>query len=154
MAIETLDHYSIRTDDLAQSLAFYQSVLGFVCGPRPEFPFPGAWLYRSDINGQATGGSVVHLLAMDGASNAGLDGFLGNRELQSDLSTGRLDHIAFRASGLAAQYQLLDQLGVPFKERRVPNMPLYLLFVQDPSGVTLEFNYTSDADLAVAQAHA
>lgn len=149
--IETLDHYSVRTNNLAQSIAFYANVLGFVCGPRPAFPFPGAWLYRTDGDGKQVGGSVVHLLAMDGGNDGGLDGFLGNKDHHAEDGTGRLDHIAFRASGLAAQYKLLREIGVPFNERRVPDMQLHLLFVEDPCGVTIELNYTSDADLAACQ---
>jgi hypothetical protein len=33
---------------------FYEDVLGFVNGPRPQFNFPGAWLYSA-------GHPVLHL---------------------------------------------------------------------------------------------
>lgn len=49
-------------------------------------------------------------------------------------------------------YQVLEQNGVPFRERRVPGMPLHLLFVEDPNGVTVELNYTSGTDIAAADA--
>ena len=44
----TLNHYSIRTTDLEASRRFYADVLGLTVGPRPDFPFPGLWMYRGD----------------------------------------------------------------------------------------------------------
>ena len=43
-----LNHYSIRTTDLDACRAFYENVLGLTVGPRPEFPFPGLWMYAGD----------------------------------------------------------------------------------------------------------
>ena len=43
-----LNHYSIRTLNVEQTRRFYVDVLGLTVGPRPNFPFPGIWLYRGD----------------------------------------------------------------------------------------------------------
>src|SRR4051795_5232555 len=51
-----IDHVTIATDDLETTVAFYRDVLGLVVGPRPAFPFAGAWLY-------ANGRPIVHLRA-------------------------------------------------------------------------------------------
>ena len=45
MAVERLDHYTIRTADLDATRCFYTEVLGLSVGPRPAFTFPGLWLY-------------------------------------------------------------------------------------------------------------
>lgn len=153
MPLESLDHYSVRTQDIAASIDFYTAVLGLVCGPRPHFPFGGAWLYRAGEDGRPAGGSVVHLVDAGAEQADGLRDFLGDKGGPAGSGTGRLDHIAFRAADIAAMYRLLGRSGVPFRERRVADTPLHLLFVEDPSGITIELNYTGEADLAAADAH-
>ena len=44
----SLNHFSIRTYDLEACRRFYADLLGLVVGPRPDFPFPGLWLYAGD----------------------------------------------------------------------------------------------------------
>lgn len=150
MSIERLEHYSVRTADVAAVIDFYGAVLGLVPGPRPDFPFPGAWLYRADAAQRTTGYSVVHVIGTGIEQAGGLDDFLGAKHGRAHEGTGLLDHIAFRASGIAAMYALLKDRGLAFRERRVPGLDLHLLFLEDPSGVTIELNYTSEADLAAA----
>ena len=48
MSISKLAHYSIRATDLEASRKFYTEVMGFRVGYRPNFPFPGVWLYQSE----------------------------------------------------------------------------------------------------------
>ena len=153
MPTESLDHYSVRTRDVAGVVDFYASTLGLVCGPRPSFTFSGAWLYRTDQERKPTGRSLVHVIGNSTEQTSGLNDFLGNKAAHARQDTGSLDHIAFRASNIAAMYQTLEKKGLVFRERRVPGMPLHLLFVEDPSGVTIELNYTSDEDLAAADLH-
>ena len=40
-----LDHVTLRTHDLEGTRAFFEKVLDLKPGYRPDFPFPGAWLY-------------------------------------------------------------------------------------------------------------
>ena len=42
--IMSFDHVNINTKYLKETIKFYE-ILGFINGPRPEFPFNGAWLY-------------------------------------------------------------------------------------------------------------
>jgi catechol 2,3-dioxygenase-like lactoylglutathione lyase family enzyme len=42
-----LDHYNVSTRKLKETVQFYEDVLGFVNGPRPQFNFPGARLYSA-----------------------------------------------------------------------------------------------------------
>src|ERR1700693_5935086 len=45
MSVGVLDHYNVSTRNLKETVRFYEDVLGFKNGPRPQFDFPGAWLY-------------------------------------------------------------------------------------------------------------
>ena len=76
MSIGLLDHYNVSTRNLAETIKFYESVLGFVNGPRPPFAFPGAWLYSGDH-------PVLHLNDISPT----------DREQRPD--SGVIDHVAF-----------------------------------------------------------
>ncbi|MDE2629012.1 MAG: VOC family protein, partial [Burkholderiales bacterium] len=65
----TLNHYSIRTADLDAVRHFYADVLGLSVGPRPDFPFPGLWMYRGDHADPAN--AVVHVIGIDRADPQG-----------------------------------------------------------------------------------
>ena len=120
----SLNHYSIRTHDIDACRVFYETVLGLTVGPRPDFSFPGLWMYAGDHADYAN--AAVHIIGVE------------RRDAQG---TGAIDHVAFFATGLAAMLAHLQQLGVPFRERAVPGLGLYQLFVQDPNGVVVEMNY-------------
>ena len=83
MALDRLDHYSIRTTDLDTTRDFYVEVLGLSEGYRPTFDFPGHWLYCGER-------AVVHLIAGDtrhghlGLTMAGITG-----KLITELMSGR-----------------------------------------------------------------
>lgn len=138
MAIGRLDHYSIRTPDVEALQRFYTDVLGFIAGPRPPFNFPGAWLYSGPAPDSI---AVVHIIGVDRANSDGVKDYLGNQDAASPAGTGNLDHIAFRAEGLSEMRERCGRLGVPFRERTVPNLGLHQVFLKDPSGVTIELNY-------------
>jgi catechol 2,3-dioxygenase-like lactoylglutathione lyase family enzyme len=127
MPIETLDHYSVRTADVERSRSFYQDVIGLKVGPRPNFSFPGAWLY-------AGGRPVVHIIGIEEERA---------RDLAED--TGSFDHIAFIASDLPAMREHLAARKIEFRERKVPDLNITQLFVVDPNGVTIELNFPISA---------
>ena len=135
MPLSTLDHCSIRTVRLEESRQFYVDVLGMTEGERPDFPFPGHWLYVDGL-------TVVHLVGVDPDDPSGLIDYLGG-DLDPDSleGSGSLDHIAFRATDSRSQIKRFEEHGVSYRERQVPNMDLYQLFVEDPNGVTLELNF-------------
>ena len=138
MALQ-LNHYSIRTRDLAACEQFYTEVLGLRVGPRPEFPFPGLWLYEGDTAVWAN--AVVHISGIDPNDAQGLKGYLGGRDEASLHGTGAIDHVAFFTSGLAAMRERLRRLGVAVRERTVPGLGLHQVFLDDPNGVVIELNY-------------
>ena len=44
VSVGVLDHFNIRTRNLADTVRFYEDVLGLDKGARPNFAFPGAWM--------------------------------------------------------------------------------------------------------------
>lgn len=132
MGLAKLDHYSIRTPRLDETRRFYAEVMGMHEGPRPAFPFPGAWMYIGDT-------AMVHLVGYDPADTEGLKSYLGDKPLGD--GTGTIDHVAFVATDLPGLKARLDQAGVGYRERTVPTLDLHQLFVEDPNGVTLELNF-------------
>jgi catechol 2,3-dioxygenase-like lactoylglutathione lyase family enzyme len=139
MPISRLAHYSIRTTDLEASRRFYAEVLGFRVGFRPDFKFPGIWLYLGDEDDKEYG--TVHIIGIDPNDPAGLIEYLGDKSAEQLVGTGTVDHIAFTATGLADMRARLSRDGRPFRERTVPNLGLHQVFTEDPSGVTIELNY-------------
>lgn len=56
MAIQGMNHFTVLSSDLNQSKNFYVEILGLKEGSRPDFSFPGAWLY-------ADGQAILHIMA-------------------------------------------------------------------------------------------
>ena len=129
MPLKRIEHYNIHTTRLAETVAFYDRVLGMKAGDRPPFPFPGAWIYLGDT-------PVLHLVDVSDGQRAARAGQHG---------TGLLDHIAFEAVDLPAMRATLAREKVPFEERVVPRTGITQLFVVDPNGLTLELNFAETA---------
>ena len=144
----TLNHFSIRTTDLEASRRFYADVLGLTVGPRPDFPFPGLWMYRGDHADVAN--AVVHLIGIDRDDPNGLKKYLGDRDVSALKGSGALDHIAFFADGLAGMLAHLRAQAVVFRERTVPSIGLHQLFLDDPCGIMIELNYAASEKAALA----
>ena len=129
MLISRLDHFTLRTRRLAESIEFFVQVLGLEVGARPLFPFPGAWLYLGDQ-------PVVHLAEAQDADDTGLSTYLG---ATGDLNgKGALDHVAFRCSGYDAFKERLNALGIEARERVVPELGERQVFLEEPNGIDVE----------------
>lgn len=139
MPVERLDHYSIRTTDLEASRYFYTTVLGFQVGPRPPFDFPGLWIYAGEPAAGSNG--VVHIIGIDPTDPVGLKAYLGDKDPSPLSGSGTVDHIAFAATGLADMRRRCERLLITTRERTVPALGLHQVFLEDPSGVTIELNY-------------
>ncbi|WP_322036998.1 VOC family protein [Burkholderia cepacia] len=137
MTVSRLAHYSIRTLDLERSCRFYERVLGFKRGYRPPFDFPGAWLYKG---GDESDYGTVHIIGVDPANPDGLAAYLGDKALPAS-GTGTVDHIAFLATGVEAMWDTLRAEHVAWRDRTVPSLGLHQVFIEDPSGVTIELNF-------------
>ena len=138
MSLSSLDHCSIRTVKLDTTRDFYVDILGMEDGDRPEFPFPGAWLYVDGV-------AVLHLVGVDPDDLSGLQQYLGGAtDAESLTGSGAFDHIAFCAKDADTLIARLKDKGYPFRERQVPSMDLFQVFVDDPNGVTVELNYWAE----------
>lgn len=135
----SLNHFSIRTTDLAATRRFYEDVLGLTVGPRPDFPFPGLWMYRGDHGDYAN--AAVHIIGMDPNDPVGLKNYLGDRDVSSLRGSGAVDHVAFFSTGLDRMLRHLSSRGIAPRERTVPSLGLHQLFLDDPNGVVIELNY-------------
>lgn len=137
MPLSKLAHYSIRTTDLELSRQFYTQVLGMREGFRPPFPFPGLWLYMGADESEY---GTVHIIGIDPNDPSGLTEYLGDKDLPAT-GTGTLDHIAFLATDVQDFWKTLRQAGCRWRDRTVPSLGLHQVFVEDPSGVTIEMNF-------------
>ena len=124
--LTAFDHVNVRTANLDAMVAFYDEVLGLKPGRRPDFSFPGAWLYLGDQ-------AYVHLVGVKTSPEAG-----GNVTLE---------HFAFRATGLAAFRARLDARGIAYSVDEVPGFAVLQVNFHDPDGnhVHVDFNASDDA---------
>ena len=131
MSVGVLDHFNIRTRNLADTVHFYEDILGLEKGPRPNFAFPGAWMYSD-------GKAVVHLVDISGTS-----------EPQKP-DSGVVHHVAFASRGFDDMRQRLKAKDTKFEARQVPGGELWQIFVDDPNGVLIELNYEAAKEGAEA----
>jgi catechol 2,3-dioxygenase-like lactoylglutathione lyase family enzyme len=101
MSVGVLDHYNVSTRRLKETVQFYEEILGFVNGPRPQFNFPGAWLYSA-------GHAVLHL------------NDISQTDRQQRPDSGVIDHVAFSSRGFEATKQHLTGKSVPTARTRCP----------------------------------
>ena len=135
MTLTNIDHYAIKTNKLEETKAFYE-LLGLIEGPRPNFSFEGYWLYLGDV-------ALVHLISDDDNRSSGVDKYSGkmSKGLQGLRGSGSIDHIAFRAINAERLKTNLEQHNIFFRQREVPNMKLFQIFLEDPNKITVEINY-------------
>jgi catechol 2,3-dioxygenase-like lactoylglutathione lyase family enzyme len=121
VAVAGMNHFTILTDDLERTLAFYAEHLGLKPGARPPFAFPGAWLY-------AEGGreAILHVIA-------GIE--------RHRLVRGVIDHMAFSGRDLAGTVAKLRARGIEHELRRLPAYGTWQLFFHDPNGARVEIDF-------------
>ena len=122
MSVAGMNHFTVLTDDVEGTVRFYRDLLGLTVGPRPNFDFPGAWLY-------AGGQAVLHLI--------------GGRS-KSELKPGVIDHMAFTGRDLAGTLALLKAQGVEHSCRRQASSGLWQVFFFDPNGAKVELDFAAD----------
>jgi len=122
MSVGVLDHYNLRTRKFDETVRFYVDILGLENGPRPNFSFPGAWLYSD-------GRAIVHLVDLSPTSEPQKPG------------SGVVHHVAFISRGFQAMKERLRGKGVTFDSREVPGGDVWQIFIRDPNGVMIELNY-------------
>lgn len=119
MSIERLDHVNLRTSALAEMIAWYRDVLEMEPGPRPAFPFGGAWLY-------CAGQPVIHLVEVD-------------RKPAAD--DPALEHFALSAKGIKAFLERLEARGVAYRLGEAPGFGITQVNIWDPDGNHLHIDF-------------
>lgn len=122
MTIEGMNHFTILTDDVSNTVRFYETLLGLLPGDRPDLGFPGAWLY-------AQGRAILHIV--------------GGRPAEA-LKPGVIDHIAFSASGLLTMLARLGEHNVEHVCRRQVGSGTWQVFFFDPNGARVELDFAAD----------
>jgi catechol 2,3-dioxygenase-like lactoylglutathione lyase family enzyme len=125
--LHALDHVNIRTAEVDRLATFYGDVLGLTRGPRPAFPFGGAWLYCGAK-------AVIHLVDASDAPPHSYD----------PLVLG-LSHFAFSATGLAAFVARLQRMQLPHRVAQLPDRPLTQVNLRDPDGNSLHVDFTDES---------
>ena len=133
MSVGVLDHFNIRTRNLGDTVRFYEDVLGLEKGPRPNFAFPGAWMYSE-------GKAVVHLVDISATA-----------EPQKP-DSGVVHHVAFVSRGFDSMKQRLAAKAIQFDTVTVPGNALWQIFITDPNGVVIELNYEAAKEAALTEA--
>jgi len=123
LPIQAIHHISRATRNLAASLAFYRDVLGFRPIWRPNFSFPGAWLFNYGLQ--------IHLIATEQSSDPNGDG--ANEKIET-----RVDHVAFHVSDLDEVECRLKDHGIAYRTNHVADTGLMQLFFLDPDGNHIE----------------
>lgn len=119
-----LDHATIRTTRLQETVDFYGSFLGFSPGWRAPVSSNGVWLY-------AEGGDYPILHVIEAVEDVGRGGMF--------------DHVAYRGTGLLDYLDKLRAAGQPFLARSVPDTPLTQVHHFDPNGIKLEVAFAEKA---------
>lgn len=122
MAVSGMNHFTILTDDVPRTVAFYARFLGLRDGPRPSLGFPGAWLYAGEE-------AILHVV--------------GGRQ-KDELTRGVIDHMAFTARGLSDTLALLAAHDVEHVCRQQVGTRLWQVFFFDPNGARVELDFAPD----------
>lgn len=119
--IAGLDHINIQTPVLEATCTFFERIVGLKRGFRPDFPFPGAWLYLGEK-------AVVHVIGMTD-EKAGAAG------------SGRVNHVGFMATGYTNLLDRVRNAGIAHEIRDVPGANQRQVFMKDPNGVSVELAF-------------
>ena len=134
MNIERIHHLNIRCapGDLEPIEQFYTKVIGLQRGHRPpNLRNQGIWLYLGEQ-------PIVHV------TSRCAEGFV------QDDHRGSVDHVAFQSRDAAAFLVKLKKMNIAYEQQNVDGAG-YQVFVRDPVGTVLEFNFSnSEAPQAVA----
>jgi len=121
MPATAMNHFTILTDDLDTTLAFYADFLDLHPGARPPFTFPGAWLYARD--GKEP---ILHVIA-------------GRQK--RDLVKGVIDHMAFTGRDLPGTIAKLKAHSIEHELRPLPGSGVWQLFFHDPNNARIELDF-------------
>jgi len=122
MKMLAFDHVNVKTANLENMVRWYEEVLGLKPGPRPAFPFPGAWIYLGDR-------AIIHLVGVE-------------NEPKSD--DPKIEHFAISASGMAEFLAHIESQGVKTEVFAVPGFNITQVNIFDPDGNHIHIDFRTD----------
>ncbi|SFG83053.1 VOC family protein [Neptunomonas qingdaonensis] len=122
MHITKLDHVNIRTTQIDAMTQWYTEVLGLSIGPRPDFSFPGVWLYTGEA-------AVIHLVGVDRLPSIGAD--------------LKLEHFAFKATGAEMFQDRLRTMGIRFYQENIDSINQTQIHLRDPDNNHVHIDFIS-----------
>jgi glyoxylase I family protein len=118
LRIQHLNHIARPTRRLEESRRFYVEVLGAREISRPDFSFPGAWLYLP--------GMQIHLIE---------DASLPDGPVEINT---RERHTAFAVEDVDAMEEVLKAHGVRYRRNLIHDRGIHQIFFRDPDGHLIE----------------
>ena len=125
MAVTGMNHFTIVTDALEETVQFYQELLGLKTGYRPPMSFAGAWMYCDDE-------PVLHII---------------NKGVLPAEKAGILDHMAFSATDLSGTLAVLKSRDIVYDLRRQQATGVWQLFFHDPNGARVELDFEAGEEV-------
>jgi catechol 2,3-dioxygenase-like lactoylglutathione lyase family enzyme len=132
MQIARLDHVNLRTTQLEVMTQWYSDLLGLKLGPRPNFPFPGAWLYAGDV-------AIIHLIEVEDTQAIGSEQSL------------KLEHFALRADSRLEKFEdKLKAKGERYRRGEITEFGIMQFNIWDPDGNHIHVDFDmEDEDLGI-----
>lgn len=121
MPLQKLGHVNLRTRNLKELTRFYTDILGMHVGPRPDFGFPGAWIYLGEE-------PIVHLVGVKDAPSP-------YREDQ------QLEHFAIDATGRAEFVEKLEANNVAYYIREIEDFGICQVNLHDTDGNHIHIDF-------------
>lgn len=123
MQLLAFDHVNVRTADLDTMVEWYGRVLGMTPGKRPDFGFPGVWLYLGED-------AIIHLVGVAKEPAA---------------VEPKIEHFAIRAVGLNDFLKHLDAEGVSARLGRIEDFGITQVNIHDPDGNHIHVDFAETA---------
>ncbi len=122
LPIKSVNHVGVMSKRVDESRKFYRDVLGFREVSRPNFDFPGVWLYNY--------GLMIHVIYNTAAPDP-----------EGEIQT-RHNHLALHCEDLEEVERLLQAHGVPYRKNMIEDRKIAQIFCRDPDGHHIELgNY-------------
>ena len=127
MKLARLDHVNVRTSRLQQMIDWYGKILAMEPGPRPDFPFGGAWLYCDGL-------PIVHLV-----------------EVQEEPAAiaPKLEHFAISATGLDAFLAHLEKHEIAYEVGHPPGFSIIQVNIHDVDQNRIHIDFPADEAAAL-----
>ena len=132
MPVLGLNHLNVRTPDFQRTVDFLHDALGMAATAVPGHDRieKAAWLH------DASGVPVLHLASADMPYSATED-----LPAVAPRGSGAIHHVALTCADYEAMRERLAALDLSFREN-VPEPGVRQIFVQDPTGITFELNFS------------